>query len=64
VDSYNNYRRTGKPDNLQLPIVGNPGAFISSMYYPSVHVNRNQTASQKSGVNVKVFWDTYPGTLK
>lgn len=64
VDSYNNYRRTGKPDNLQLPIVSAPGAFISSMYYPSVHVNRNQSATQKSGVNVKVFWDTFAGTLK
>lgn len=65
VDAYNNYRRTGKPSNMQLPIVSAPGAFVSSMYYPSVHVNRNLNAAQKSGVDVHVFWDTNPpGTNK
>lgn len=60
VDAYNLYRRTGKPSNFQLPIVAAPGAFTSSMYYPSVYVNRNQNAAQKSGVDVHVFWDTNP----
>ncbi len=60
IDAYNNYRRTGKPSNMQLPIVAAPGAFVSSMYYPSVHVNRNQNGAQKSGVDVHVFWDTNP----
>lgn len=60
VDAYNLYRRTGKPSNMQLPIVSAPGAFTSSMYYPSVYVNRNQNAAQKSGVDVHVFWDTNP----
>lgn len=60
IDAYNNYRRTGKPGNMQLPIVAAPGAFASSMFYPSVHVNRNNTATQKSGVDVKVFWDNNP----
>lgn len=60
VDAYNNYRRTGKPGNFQLPIVTAPGAFTSSMYYPSVHVNRNLNGTQKSGVDVHVFWDNNP----
>lgn len=60
IDCYNMYRRTGKPNNMQLPIVAAPGAFISSMKYPSVYVNRNQNATQKSGVDVHVFWDTNP----
>lgn len=60
VDAFNNYRRTGKPSNMQLPIITAPGSFSSSMFYPSVHVNRNQNAAQKSGVDVHVFWDTNP----
>lgn len=60
IDAYNNYRRTGKPGNLQLPKVSAPGAFISSVYYPSVYVNRNQNATQKSSVDIHVFWDTNP----
>ena len=60
IDAYNNYRRTGKPSNMQLPIVSAPGAFTSSMYYPSVHVNRNLNVTQKPGVDVHVFWDNNP----
>lgn len=60
IDAYNNYRRTGKPSNMQLPIVSAPGAFTSSMFYPSVHVNLNNTATQKTGVDVHVFWDNNP----
>ena len=60
IDAFNNYRRTGKPGNMQLPIVSAPGAFTSSMFYPSVHVNRNNTAAQKTGVDKHVFWDTNP----
>lgn len=64
VEPYNNYRRTGKPDNAQLPAaVANPGFFMRSMYYPSVFVNRNSNApAQKTpgdAVN-KVFWDNNP----
>ena len=60
IDAYNNYRRTGKPSNMQLPIVTAPGAYASSMFYPSVHVNRNLNGAQKSGVEVHVFWDNNP----
>jgi hypothetical protein len=64
LEPYNNYRRTGKPDNAQIAVaVANPGFFMRSMYYPSVFVNRNSNApAQKTpgdAVN-KVFWDNNP----
>lgn len=60
VDSYNNYRRTGKPGNFQYTILASPGSFIRSHFYPSVHVNLNQNGTQKPGVAVQVYWDNNP----
>lgn len=60
IDAYNNYRRTGKPGNMQLPRSSNPGDFIRSHVYPSVHVNLNKNAVQKSSVATQVFWDKNP----
>lgn len=64
VEPYNNYRRTGKPDNMQLPeAVPEPGLFMRSFFYPSVFVNRNSNApAQKNPGNEadKVFWDNNP----
>ena len=61
VDAYNMYRRTGKPGNMQYMVqVQDPGPFIRSHYYPAVHVERNQNATQKSSVAVQVFWDNNP----
>ncbi len=63
IEPYNNYRRTGKPDNLQLCVTTpSPGLFIRSYLYPSVYVNRNINApAQKApGAAVKVFWDNNP----
>ena len=62
TDAYNFYRRTGYPTTLQPNIEPNPGGFIRSFFYPSVHVNTNSNATQKSGVDVQVFWDTNPGS--
>jgi hypothetical protein len=59
LDVWNNYRRTGKPGNMQPTIDPNPGSFIRSMLYPSVYTNRNINASAKT-VDVQVFWDTNP----
>ena len=59
VDAYNLYRRTNKPANMQLlltPVTN----FMNSLFYPSVHVNRNINAVQKSSVTVQVFWDKNP----
>lgn len=60
VDAYNNYRRTGKPGNMQLARLASPGSYIRSHYFPSSYVNRNLNAKQKNAVNIKVFWDTNP----
>jgi hypothetical protein len=67
VEPYNNYRRTGKPENAQIAVaVPNPGFFMRSLYYPSVFVNRNSNApAQKTpgdAVN-KVFWDNNSDTF-
>lgn len=64
VEPYNNYRRTGKPDNMQPAVTtANPGLFMRSYFYPAVFVNRNLNApAQKTpGVTAnKVFWDNNP----
>lgn len=62
LDSYNFYRRTGHPTNLQPNIEPNPGGFIRSFYYPSNHANTNVNITQKDGVTDQVFWDTNPGS--
>jgi hypothetical protein len=59
LETYNNYRRTGKPDNMQPALNPDPGLFIRSFFYASVYVNYNKNAVQKTTTNVKVFWDTH-----
>ena len=64
VEPYNNYRRTGMPNNMQPPAaVPEPGLFMRSFFYPSVFINRNINApAQKNPGNAadKVFWDNNP----
>jgi len=64
LESYNNFRRTGKPANAQIAVaVPNPGFFMRSFFYPSEFVNRNSNApAQKDPGNAvqKVFWDNNP----
>jgi len=64
VEAYNNFRRTGKPNNMQPAVaVPDPGHFMRSFFYPSVFVNRNSNApAQKNPGNAvdKVFWDNNP----
>jgi len=60
LEPFNNYRRTGKPGNMQPGLGGNAGAFVRSFFYASVYVNFNQNATQKSVATVKVFWDNNP----
>ncbi len=64
IEPFNNYRRTSKPDNLQVAVNPDPGTFIYSFFYPSVYANYNKNAVQKTTVGVKVFWDTNPDNLK
>jgi hypothetical protein len=60
IEPYNNYRRTGKPDNLQRTLLPNEGSFIRSFFYPNAYVNFNKNATQKPTVTTQVFWDTNP----
>lgn len=60
LEAYNNYRRTGKPDNIQLPLLQAAGPFIRSFAYPSSSVNRNSNIQPKGTVAVQVFWDNNP----
>ncbi len=62
IDAYNFYRRTGYPTTLQPNIEPNPGGFIRSFFYPASYANTNANATQKSGVDVQVFWDTNPAS--
>lgn len=62
IESYNNYRRTGKPSNMQPMLQSNPGPFSRSFFYPSVYVNLNKSAVQKGSTAVQVFWDNNPAT--
>jgi hypothetical protein len=60
VEPYNNYRRTGCPNNMQTALYGNAGLFIRSFFYASVYANYNKNAVQKTVTNIKVFWDNNP----
>lgn len=59
IESYNAYRRTGFPSNLQEPVYDKGYAFPRSWYYPDDSVNRNSSINQKI-ITEKVFWDTNP----
>jgi len=56
LESYNMYRRTGYPDNLQPALENNPGAFPLSFLYPSNSTTRNSNIEQKADLTTKVFW--------
>ena len=64
IEPYNNYRRTGKPDNMQYAkSTPNPGFFIRSFFYPSDFVNNNINAPAQKNLGLaadKVFWDNNP----
>ncbi len=60
IESYNNYRRTGMPRNMQPNLNPTPGPFMRSMFYPATFADRNKNVTQKTVTNVKVFWDNNP----
>lgn len=60
IESYNLYRRTGKPANQQPGLDPNVGPFVRSLYYPNSYIARNKNAAQKANMAVQVFWDTNP----
>lgn len=57
VESFNLYRRTGKPTGMQPAIAPNPGNFPRSLWYPVVFETRNSNVSQKPNLNDPVFWN-------
>lgn len=64
VESYNLYRRTQKPSDVQKMRGATPGKFIYSLIYPADFVNLNNSTSQKTPTAVnKVFWDNNPDNL-
>ena len=58
IESYNFYRRTGYPTNLQPNRNPTPGNFMRSMYYPASSVNNNSNVAQKPNQSVPVFWNS------
>ena len=56
LESYNMYRRTGMPLNMQPTLEPAGGNFSRSFFLPAVHVNRNANANQKELTEL-VFWD-------
>ena len=62
IESYNLYRRTGKPSIQQPGLDPNVGPFVRSYYYPQAYITRNKNAVQKTNGTVQVFWDTNPAS--
>jgi hypothetical protein len=59
IEAYNNYRRTGFPNDLQPARNPQPGDFYRSLSYPNDFISRNQNAKQHA-VGTQVFWDVNP----
>jgi hypothetical protein len=57
IESYNLYRRTCAPRNMQPANLANPGPFMRSLLYPADLVTLNINVTQKADVTQKVFWD-------
>ena len=60
LEPWSDFRRTGFP-TLTLPSNAVIPFFPRSLFYPQSEIDNNpENATQKSGMNVKVFWDTRP----
>ncbi len=62
IESYNAYRRTGYPSNMQIPIDNDNPTFPRSFPYSENAVDVNTSLIQKSNSD-KVFWDTNPDSF-
>lgn len=56
IESYNDLRRTGYPNNLNTPVVQN-GPFPRRFPIPPVEVTSNASIDPQTDLTVKVFWD-------
>lgn len=62
MESFNLYRRTGKPIRMQPALEDIPGPFVRSFLYPNNYVVTNTNAVQKANLGVQVFWDKNPAS--
>lgn len=63
MEAYNAYRRTSHPKGMQPTREPVSGDFPRTNWYPNNYVNQNSSASQRSVLSGKVFWDTNPDVL-
>jgi len=56
IESYNDLRRTGYPDNLNPPIVQN-GPFPNHLPIPPREVTANENIDADGDLTTRVFWD-------
>jgi hypothetical protein len=60
LEPWTDFRRTGFP-SLTLPSNAVIPFFPRSLFYPQSEIDLNpENATQKTGMNVRVFWDTRP----
>ena len=63
LEAYNLYRRTCKPEGMQISLEPSQGNFPATQWYPASFVNRNENVTQKANLDGKVFWDAAGCTL-
>jgi hypothetical protein len=61
-ESYDLYRRTGKPARMQPGLEAITGPFVRSFLYPNNYMVTNTTAVQKQNLATQVFWDKNPAS--
>ena len=62
LESYNLYRRTGKPARMQPGLEAVTGPFVRSFLYPNNYMVTNTKAVQKANLASQVFWDKNPAS--
>lgn len=61
-ESFDLYRRTGKPIRMQPGLEAITGPFVRSFLYPNNYMVTNTKAVQKANLAVTVFWDKNPAS--
>jgi hypothetical protein len=59
VEPWTDWRRTGYPE-ITPPANAVVGFVPRSLYYPQSEIDLNPNAKQKSGLDVRIFWDKRP----
>ncbi|MFM2251190.1 MAG: hypothetical protein RLZZ358_2120 [Bacteroidota bacterium] len=62
MESFNLYRRTGKPARMQPGLEAVTGPFVRSFLYPNNYMVTNTKAVQKQNLASQVFWDKNPAS--